>query len=95
MLGSQLNIITNIQYRELLRLSVNKCNNISCIFKNLISLPLAFSLSDSVVTSEGLLSPGLEDNLHSGKENIETATEKRCITCHLDVCILILPLTVW
>ena len=92
MLGSQINIITNIQYRELLRLSVNKCNNISCI---LIALPLAFSLSDSVVTSEGLLSPGLVDNLHSGKEKIETATEKRCITCHLDVCILMLQLTVW
>ena len=62
MLGSQINIITNIQYRELLRLSVNKCNNISYVFKFLMSLPLAFSLSDSVVTSDGLLSPGLEVN---------------------------------
>ena len=62
------NIIANIQYR----VSVNKCDNISCIFKNLIALPLALSLSNLVVTSEELLSPGLEDNLHSGKENIET-----------------------
>ena len=46
------------------------------VTKSLTTLPLAFSRSDCVVTSEGLLSPGLLDNLHSGREKIETATEK-------------------
>ena len=39
-------------------------------------VPLALSLSSAVVTSDGLLSPGLDDKLHSGRENIETAIEK-------------------
>ena len=46
-------------------------------------LPLALSLSELIVTSEGLLSPGLGDNLHSGREKIETAIYKTSLMMHV------------
>ena len=77
-MGSKIN---NYRY-SIQRASPSLCeqtqyHQVSMHFYN--PLPLAFSLSKIPVTSEGLLSPGLGDSWHSGREKMEIAKE---MTCH-------------